>query len=126
MGEEWDVVTEAEIRKDIAKYLSQYPERCLFTLHVKPRGKFVSKHWPPPGWSDISGVWDGRGLFIEVKTPTGRTISQDQIKFIDRARAMGHFAFFANCIGDVQRELGLGPYNCRATVRIGTEVHEGG
>lgn len=106
MGD-WDVVTEAEIRKEIAVFLADYPARCLFTLHVKPRGKFVSKHWPPPGWPDISGVWDGKGLFIEVKKPDGRTISQDQIKFIDRARKMGHHAFFANCVQDVRKELGV-------------------
>lgn len=110
-------MTEAEIRKSICEFLSTFPDRCLFTVNAKARGKFVSKYWPPKGWPDISGMWVTYGqlqqgiglahpLFIEVKTPEGK-VYQEQIEFRDRARAMGAIAFFATSVEDVRRELGV-------------------
>ena len=99
-------MTEAEIRKQICDFLATFPDRCLFTVNAPPRGGRVSNRWPPKGWSDVSGVWESRGLFIEVKTPTG-TVYQHQIKFIERVRALGHIAFFATSVEDVKHELGL-------------------
>lgn len=115
--------TENEIRKEICDFLSTFPDRCLFTVNAKARGKFVSKHWPPKGWPDISGMWahapEGLGaaefdsravvavpLFIEVKTPEGK-VFQEQIEFRDKARKMGAIAFFATSVEDVRKELGV-------------------
>lgn len=107
-------MTETEVRAEIVALLKQHPDRCLFTVHAKPRGKFVSASWPPKGWPDISGAWldpnweyhEARALFIEVKTPTGK-IYQEQVAFINKAKAMGAIAFFANCVDDVKKELGI-------------------
>jgi hypothetical protein len=99
-------VTEADIRRQIVEFLQRHSDRCLFTVNAKPRGKFVSKSWPPKGWSDLSGAWDGRALFIEVKTPDGK-VYQEQIIFRDKARALGCIAFFASSVEDVKRELGI-------------------
>ena len=47
----------------------------------------------PRGFSDLFGVRlsDGRAVFIEVKTPTGR-VSAQQSKFIKSMRACGAIA----------------------------------
>ncbi len=96
-------MTESEIRKEICEYLFTLIG-CIFTVNAKSRGKFVSNRWPPKGWPDISGSLNGRGLFIEVKTPTGK-VYQEQIEFRDRALAAGNIAFFATCVADVHEAL---------------------
>lgn len=98
-------MTEADIRRDIAQYLLSVPG-CLFTLHVKARGKFVSKSWPPANWPDLSGSFLGRGLFIEVKKPDG-VATVGQIRFIDEARRQGNIAFFADSVEVVKKGMGL-------------------
>lgn len=47
----------------------------------------------PPGYSDLSGVRlsDGKAVFIEVKTPSGR-VRPDQEKFIQRMISYGAIA----------------------------------
>ena len=47
----------------------------------------------PKGYSDLSGVRkaDGRAVFIEVKTPTGR-VRDEQVAFITAMRGIGAIA----------------------------------
>lgn len=47
----------------------------------------------PPGYSDLSGVRlsDGRAVFIEVKTPTGR-VRPEQVNFIEKMQSFGAVA----------------------------------
>lgn len=47
----------------------------------------------PPGYSDLSGVRlsDGKAVFVEVKTPSGR-VSPEQEKFIERMKSYGAVA----------------------------------
>lgn len=47
----------------------------------------------PPGFSDLFGVRksDGRAVFIEVKTKTGK-VSADQTKFLETMRKSGAIA----------------------------------
>ena len=114
-------MTEVEVRKSIIDFLKKLPDRCTFTVHTKPRGKFVSSSWPPVGWSDISGHWLRRAytgpvsqdphyapvpLYIEVKTPDG-VISIPQMKFIDARKKEGCIAFFADSVQAVRDNLGL-------------------
>ena len=47
---------------------------------VMPRGGRVVFGIGNPGGSDLVGVYRGRAVFIEIKTPTGR-VSPDQLKF---------------------------------------------
>lgn len=91
--------SEASIRRDICDLLSQFPHRCIFRINMERR-KYNRSAYLPPGWPDISGSFDGTGLFIEVKRPGGRR-SKEQIRFIERASAQGNIAFFADCIDDV-------------------------
>lgn len=112
-------MTETDVRKEIIDFLKKLPDRCVFTVHVKPRGKFVSKSWPPTGWPDISGHWLRRAytgpqsstahytpvpLYIEVKTPDG-VISLDQMRFIDARKKEGCVAFFADGVQAVRDNL---------------------
>lgn len=111
--------TEAEIRKEICDFLKTFPDDVIFTVMAKPRGKFVSSSWPPKGYSDIPGAIRKTGgkdgatrfyyavpFFLEVKTPTGK-IYQEQVQFIDRAKAMGCIAGFVTSVQDVRGLLGL-------------------
>ena len=55
----------------------------------------------PEGFSDLSGVRvsDGKAVFIEVKTPTGR-VSAQQSKFIKSMRACGAIAGICRSVED--------------------------
>ena len=55
----------------------------------------------PPGYSDLSGVRlsDGKAVFIEVKTPSGRA-RPDQVKFIERMKSFGAIAGICRCVED--------------------------
>ena len=55
----------------------------------------------PRGFSDLFGVRlsDGRAVFIEVKTPTGR-VSAQQSKFIKSMRACGAIAGICRSVED--------------------------
>ena len=51
----------------------------------------------PPGFSDLMGVvpGSGRALFLEVKAPGGKP-TELQLAFLDRRRAEGAIAFWAD------------------------------
>lgn len=53
----------------------------------------------PKGYSDLSGVRrrDGRAVFIECKTPTGK-VREDQIRFIETVRSCGAVAGVARSV----------------------------
>ena len=55
----------------------------------------------PKGYSDLSGVRisDGRAVFIEVKTPSGRP-TKAQLNFIKKMREIGAVAGICRCADD--------------------------
>lgn len=55
----------------------------------------------PKGYSDLSGVRrsDGRAVFIEVKTPTGRA-SREQLNFIEQMKKCHALAGIARSVED--------------------------
>lgn len=55
----------------------------------------------PKGYSDLSGVRisDGRAVFIEVKTPSGRP-TKAQLNFINKMREIGAVAGICRCADD--------------------------
>ena len=55
----------------------------------------------PEGFSDLSGVRvsDGKAVFIEVKTPTGKPTDQ-QINFINKMRSYGAIAGICRSVKD--------------------------
>jgi len=56
------------------------------------------------GTSDILGVWQGKPLAIEVKTPTGR-LSQYQAIFLERFARAGGISIVARSVEDVAKVL---------------------
>lgn len=57
-----------------------------------------------PGWPDLTGFRrsDGKAVFIEVKTKTGRP-SAEQVRFIELAKRSGCLAGFARSVEDAER-----------------------
>jgi hypothetical protein len=119
MGD-WDVVTESEIKNDICTLLEKYPERILFTVTPPKRTKYSSKRMKV-GWPDLFGVirkthhgkYEGstshyycEPFFIEVKKPGG-TLSLEQHKILEQAKAMGAITCVATCVEDVRGALGI-------------------
>lgn len=60
----------------------------------------------PKGYSDLSGVrlGEGRAVFIEVKSPTGR-VRPEQQRFLDAMRAAGALAGVARSVEEARRIL---------------------
>jgi hypothetical protein len=59
-----------------------------------------------PGIPDICGIWQGKALFIEVKTRKGKLSEQQEAKINEINRA-GGIAFMARGIDDVVEALGV-------------------
>lgn len=98
-------MSEHELQNEIRLALS---DRCvLFRINVggayTEDGRWFSSG-VPKGYSDLSGVRrsDGRAVFIEVKTPTGR-IRPEQRDFIAAMQKCGALAGFARSIEEAKR-----------------------
>jgi hypothetical protein len=110
MSGAWDLVTESQIKDSICTLLEKFPDRILFTVTPPKRTKYTSKRMKV-GWPDIYGALnDGIGpvipFFIEVKKPGG-TLSLEQHKILEQAKAMGAITCVATCLEDVRGALGL-------------------
>jgi hypothetical protein len=96
--------SEQEIKRAICDLLSLFPTRCTFTVnHTGVRG-YKSKYLRV-GWPDISGMWDNRGLFIEVKKPGGVVSSEQKLILSQLKRFHGAYAFVAYSVEDVEKVL---------------------
>lgn len=98
-------MSEHELQNEIRLALS---DSCvLFRINVggayTEDGRWFSSG-VPKGYSDLSGVRrsDGRAVFIEVKTPTGR-IRPEQRDFIEAMQKCGALAGFARSIEEAKR-----------------------
>lgn len=63
-------------------------------------GRFISSG-VPPGYSDLSGhrKSDGKAIYLEVKTPTGKA-TQEQLNFIKQMQATGAIAGIVRSVDD--------------------------
>lgn len=98
-------MSEHELQNEIRLALS---DSCvLFRINVggayTEDGRWFSSG-VPKGYSDLSGVRrsDGRAVFIEVKTPTGR-IRPEQRDFIEAMQKCGALAGFARSVEEAKR-----------------------
>lgn len=98
-------MSEHELQNEIRLALS---DSCvLFRINVggayTEDGRWFSSG-VPKGYSDLSGVrrLDGRAVFIEVKTPTGR-IRPEQRDFIEAMQKCGALAGFARSVEEAKR-----------------------
>lgn len=77
---------------------------------LKQFGIFHFKHWGGPmgekGIPDIIGIYQGKPLFLEIKTATGK-VSPDQEIFLKNVNAAGGIGAVVRSIDDVVELLGL-------------------
>lgn len=57
------------------------------------------------GVSDILGIYNGRMLAIEVKTPKNTKRTESQNKFIEQITRLGGIAFYATSVNEVKEKL---------------------
>lgn len=102
---------EADIQSAILRFLRVHPAVAFFwrqntgamSIGEGKSRRFV--RFGPKGAPDIQGyLKDGRALFIECKSRTGR-VSQEQQEFHDRAVKHGAVAMVARSVADVAAVL---------------------
>ncbi len=84
-------MTESAIQDRIRLALGNVPGLCLWRNNcgtAEVRGYRVKFGVGNPGGADLIGVWNGRFVAVEIKTPTGRQ-SPDQRKFQDLVESKG-------------------------------------
>lgn len=98
---------EADIQSAILRALKAHPAVAFFfrmNTGAMAVGEGKSRRFVrfgPKGSPDIHGyLKDGRALYIECKTRTGR-VSPEQQEFHDRARQAGAVAIIARSVSDV-------------------------
>lgn len=110
------VHVESEIKRSICELLEKFPARILFTVTPPKRTKYTSR-FMKAGWPDIFGIQyfdadghpedsDVRPFFIEVKKPGG-TLTLEQHKILEQAKAMGAITCVATDLADVRKALGI-------------------
>jgi len=101
-------VIESDIQNAIRLYLTSIG---IISFRVNVIGSYTKdgRYVPPSlpeGFSDIFSVMpNGRALFIEVKSRTGK-LSLKQQNFLDRMSNHGALAFVARSVEDVKKYLG--------------------
>ena len=102
--------SEKQIETAILRYLELLPECFAWKnnsvgiydpirkVYRRTRNRFAIN-----GVADIIGIYKGRFLAIEVKTPkTKNRVSEDQRRFLDNISGHGGIAFVATGIEDVK------------------------
>lgn len=114
--------TEDQIQASICQYLDRaLPSGSLY--HSIPNGAFLAGNneaargrqmaklkWTGlrPGAADLFILWNGRGIYLEVKTDTGR-LQETQKVFCDSVMAAGGFYSVVRSINDAEAVLrGIG------------------
>jgi len=99
-----DSKTETDILNEIRLKTADIAQ--LFRINVVSvktvDGRFISSG-VPPGYSDLSGhrKSDGRAIYLEVKTPTGKA-SAEQLNFIKQMQATGAIAGIVRSVEDAK------------------------
>lgn len=103
-------VKESDIQKDIIHYLKIMGALCWrnnsIGIYDKSFGGFrkLNGYGCRVGVSDILGIWRGRFLAIEVKSPKGK-LTEAQSAFLLDVQRHGGIAFCARSLNDVMRML---------------------
>ena len=98
-------LSERQIEIQILEYLNL---KGIFAWKVKTMGTFdpVAKKFRTPskyyitGQPDISAIYQGKFIGIEVKSKTGKA-SRNQLAFLQRIRENGGIAIIARSVEDV-------------------------
>lgn len=84
-------MTESQLQDRIRLALGNVPGLVLWRNNcgtAEIRGYPVKFGVANPGGADLIGIWNGRFVAVEIKTPTGR-VSPDQIRFAELVRSKG-------------------------------------
>jgi hypothetical protein len=102
---------ETAIKNSILRLIQLHPKRGMAWSQYNgavfdQRRGFYRKpsRWYRKGVPDIIGIWDGKPLFIEVKTETGK-VSSEQKQFLEDATSHGALAFVARSYQEVKEKL---------------------
>lgn len=95
---------EGQIKKSIMDWLSVQPRsKCrVWPIQI---GRIPGRTNHSKGISDILGLWNGRGLAIEVKRPGGKPTAE-QKEFLTAWAESGGIAILAYSLDDVTKTLG--------------------
>ncbi len=98
-------MTEHDIQDDIRSNTTDIA--VIFRANVGSGITYDGRHFDtglPKGFSDLFGFRksDGRAVFIEVKSPTGRT-RPEQLKFIQIMQSYGALAGIARSVEDARK-----------------------
>ncbi len=98
-------MTEHDIQNDIRNNTTDIA--VIFRANVGSGITYDGRHFDtglPRGFSDLFGFRksDGRAVFIEVKSPTGRT-RPEQLKFIQIMQSYGALAGIARSVEDARK-----------------------
>ena len=89
---------ETAIVNKIKKYLSDFEEAYFFKIHGGPMQM--------AGISDLIGIYKGRFVAIEIKTPENKKgVTKLQKKFIDKINSCGGLGFVACSVQEVEENL---------------------
>ena len=104
--------SEKEIENSILAYLKSLPDCFAWKnqstgVYDPTRGVFRKSNnkFHINGVSDILGIYKGKFLAIEVKTPKNKTRPAHQKAFISEVNKRGGIAFFATSIEEVKENL---------------------
>ncbi len=98
-------MTEHDIQNDIRNNIADIA--VIFRANVGSGITYDGRHFDtglPKGFSDLFGFRksDGRAVFIEVKSPTGR-VRPEQINFIQKMQIYGALAGIARSVEDARK-----------------------
>ena len=98
---------ESEIQKAITDYLAARKIFCWKNHNTGvPNGRGGLRKGGKKGVSDILGIYKGRFLAIEVKTPKGKT-TEAQDQFLAQVVKNGGIGFVARSVDNVKELLEL-------------------
>ena len=109
----WMPIKESQIQRAILEYLARIGRGFFWRnqstgLYDPTKKTFRAMAFGQvAGVPDILGVFEGRFVGIEVKTPIGK-VSPNQKIFMEKAKANGAVVFIARSIEDVKNGLESG------------------
>lgn len=98
-------MTEHDIQNDIRNNTTDIA--VIFRANVGSGTTYDGRHFDtglPKGFSDLFGFRksDGRAVFIEVKSPTGR-VRPEQLNFIQKMQSYGALAGIVRSVEDARK-----------------------
>jgi hypothetical protein len=94
-------MTEGEIQKQIIDYCTL---KGALVFRMNSGSRNYNNKQAPKGTPDLFVVLNQKGLWVEVKTLTGK-VSEAQLNMHDRLIKLGQRVIIARCLDDVIKEI---------------------